>query len=161
LSNFAGKVAFVTGAGGGMGFQIASDLINAGASVLMFDIKPEPEDIPGSPEQSLYVQADLTDEPVVVAAVEKAVELFGGVDLLANVAGALWFDRDKTALEIDLDVWDQVMAVAVVPWCIFRRRNVCAVIRRPRTPTRPPRPVWWRFPSRLQFNWQAKTFAPT
>jgi 3-oxoacyl-[acyl-carrier protein] reductase len=47
----------------------------------------------------------------VSAAVEKAVELFGGIDLLANVAGALWFDRDKTALEIDLDVWDQVMAI--------------------------------------------------
>lgn len=111
MSNFAGKVAFVTGAGGGMGFQIASDLINAGASVLMFDIKPGPEDIPGSSAQSHYVQADLTDEPAVTAAVEKALELFGGIDLLANVAGALWFDRDKTALEIDLDVWDQVMAI--------------------------------------------------
>jgi NAD(P)-dependent dehydrogenase (short-subunit alcohol dehydrogenase family) len=108
---FAGKVAFVTGAGGGMGFQIASDLINAGASVLMFDIKPKPENIPDSSAQSLYVQADLTDEPVVAAAVEKAAELFGGIDLLANVAGALWFERDKTALEIDLDVWDQVMAI--------------------------------------------------
>ena len=111
MSNFSGKVAFVTGAGGGMGFQIASDLINAGASVLMLDIKPEPEDIPGNSAQSYYVQADLTDEPAVAAAVEKAVELFGGIDLLANVAGALWFERDKTALEIDLVVWDQVMAI--------------------------------------------------
>lgn len=111
MSNFSGKVAFVTGAGGGMGFQIASDLINAGASVLMFDIKPEPEDIPGNSAQSHYVRADLTDEPAVAAAVEKAVELFGGIDLLANVAGALWFDRDRSALEIDLEVWDQVMAI--------------------------------------------------
>ena len=111
MLNFADKVAFVTGAGGGMGFRIASDLINAGASVLMFDIKPMPEGIPGSSEKSFYVQADLTDESAVAASVEKAVELFGGIDYLANVAGALWFDRDKSALEIDLGVWDQVMAI--------------------------------------------------
>jgi len=111
MQDFAEKVAFVTGAGGGMGFRIASDLINSGARVLMFDIKPRPEEIPGSSEQSLYVQADLTDEPAVAATVEKAVNLFGGIDYLANVAGALWFDRDKSALEIDMDVWDQVMAI--------------------------------------------------
>jgi NAD(P)-dependent dehydrogenase (short-subunit alcohol dehydrogenase family) len=111
MQNFAGKVAFVTGAGGGMGFRIASDLINAGARVLMFDIKPRPREMPGSSEQSLYIQADLTDEPAVAVAVIKAVNLFGGIDYLANVAGALWFDRDKSALEMDLDVWDQVMAI--------------------------------------------------
>ena len=129
MSNFEGKVAFVTGAGGGMGYQIASDLINAGASVLMFDIKPEPGNIPGSPEQSHYLQADLTDEPAVVAAVAKAVELFGGIDLLANVAGALWFDRDKTALEIDLDVWDQVMAINLKSM-VHTTRHVVPQMRR-------------------------------
>jgi len=111
MLDFAEKVAFVTGAGGGMGFRIASDLINAGARVLMFDIKPRPEKIPGNPEQSLYHQADLTDESAVAASVEKAVDLFGGIDYLANVAGALWFGRDKSALEMDMAVWDQVMAV--------------------------------------------------
>ena len=111
MQDFSEKVAFVTGAGGGMGYRIASDLINAGARVLMFDIKPRPDEIPGNPEQSLYVQADLTDEPAVASAVDKAMVLFGGIDYLANVAGALWFDRDKSALEMDLDVWDQVMAI--------------------------------------------------
>jgi len=77
----------------------------------MFDIKPRPDEIPGSAEQSLYVQADLTDEPAVAAAVEEAADSFGGIDYLASVAGALWFDRDKSALEMDLDVWDQVMAI--------------------------------------------------
>jgi 3-oxoacyl-[acyl-carrier protein] reductase len=111
MSNFADKIALVTGAGGGMGLQIASDLIHAGASVLMLDIKSRPEAIPGNPDQSLYEQVDLTDAVSVVTAVEKAAKIFGGFDYLANVAGALWFDRDKSALEIDLDIWDQVMAI--------------------------------------------------
>ena len=109
--SFRGKVAFVTGAGGGMGLRIACDLIDGGARVLMIDIKPQPEEIAGAADQSIYVQADLTDESAVAAAVKKAIESFGGIDCLANVAGALWFGRDKSALEMDLDVWDQVLAV--------------------------------------------------
>ena len=111
MQEFSGKTAFVTGAGGGMGYRIACDLIEQGANVLMLDIKPEPDSIPGSPEQSLYIQEDLTDSKAVSAAVDAAVGRFGGIDCLANVAGALWFDRDASALEIDLDVWDEVMAV--------------------------------------------------
>lgn len=111
MSGFSRKVAFVTGAGGGMGYQIAADLIKAGASVLMFDIKAKPADIPGAADQSIYIQGDLTDDNAVADAVVQAIDTFGGIDLLANVAGALWFDRDRTALDIDLDVWDQVMAI--------------------------------------------------
>ena len=129
MLDFAGKAAFVTGAGGGMGFRIASDLINAGARVLMFDIKPKPDETPGSAEQSLYVQADLTDEPAVAAAVEEAVSLFGGIDYLANVAGALWFDRDKSALEMDLDVWDQVMTINLKSM-VHTARNIVPHMRK-------------------------------
>lgn len=124
MSNFAGKIAFVTGAGGGMGLQIASDLIDAGAKVLMLDIKPRPDNIPGDPEQSCYLQADLGDHTAVADAVDVAVDRFGGVDYLANVAGALWFGRDQSALDIDLDVWDQVMNVNLKSMVHTARRVV-------------------------------------
>ncbi len=111
MQEFKDKVAFVTGAGGGMGYRITCDLIEAGAKLLMFDLKPRPEGIPGAPEQSLYVQGDLTDESAVASAFAAADKAFGGIDCLANVAGALWFGRDMSGLEMDLDVWDQVMSI--------------------------------------------------
>lgn len=111
MDGFNGKSAVVTGAGGGMGYRIACDLIEGGACVLMLDIKPRPETIPGKPQQTIYLEVDLTDEAAVAEAVGKAGRDFGGIDYLANVAGALWFGRDCSALEIDPDIWDRVMAV--------------------------------------------------
>jgi len=90
MQKFADKVAFVTGTGGGMGLQIASDLIITGARVLMFDIKPRSEKIHGDSSQSIYIQADLTGEPAVVSAVEKAVESFGGSDYRSNTIRKSW-----------------------------------------------------------------------
>ena len=111
MQEFDQKVAFVTGAGGGMGYRVACDLLAAGAKVLMFDLKPQPETIPRDSDQSIYVQGDLTDEAEVATACARAIDAFGGIDCLANVAGALWFGRDRSALEMELDVWDQVMAI--------------------------------------------------
>ncbi len=106
-----GKVAFVTGAGGGMGFKISQDLIAEGANVLMFDIKPKPEGAAAFGDQCRYVQGDLTDDNAVETAAALAAAEFGGIDYLANVAGALWFGKDESALDIDLDIWEQVMAI--------------------------------------------------
>ena len=134
--SFKDKVAFVTGAGGGMGFKITQDLVSDGANVLMFDIKPKPEAAAAFWNQCRYVQGDLTDDGAVAAAVQLAVSEFGGIDYLANVAGALWFGKDQSALDIDLDVWEQVMAINlksmvhtsrhVVPH--MRKRNAGAMV---------------------------------
>ena len=134
--SFEGKVAFVTGAGGGMGFKIANDLIDDGANVLMFDIKPKPEEASKFGNQCRYVQGDLADDSAVAEAVELAITEYGGIDYLANVAGALWFGRDESALDIDLNVWEQVMAINlksmvhtvrhVVPH--MRKRNSAAMV---------------------------------
>ena len=109
--SFVNKVAFVTGAGGGIGYQISCDLVYEGARVVMFDIKPQPEKMPGTADTVIYVQGDLTIDGDVSSAAQRAADTLGDIDYLANVAGALWFDRDKSALEMDLEVWDQVMNI--------------------------------------------------
>lgn len=129
--SFEGKVAFVTGAGGGMGFKIAQDLISEGVKVLMFDIKPEPDRALNSGGRYRYVQGDLTDDQAVAEAVEIAVTEFGGIDYLANVAGALLFGKDVSALDIDLDIWEQVMAINLKSMIHTSRHVVPQMRKRP------------------------------
>lgn len=106
---FDGKVALVTGAGGGMGLAIARDLIAEGARVAAIDLKPPPDGL--ADERLLYHQGDVSDPAEVAAVVEGAVARWGRLDLLANVAGVLWFDRDRSLLDIELAVWERVIAI--------------------------------------------------
>jgi NAD(P)-dependent dehydrogenase (short-subunit alcohol dehydrogenase family) len=108
---FQNKVVFLTGSGGGIGLAIAQALIRQNASVAMIDVKPQPDNIPEGPGQFLYLECDLTNEEMVKAAVGATIEHFGAIHHLVNVAGVLWFDKDKSGLEIDLSVWDQVFDI--------------------------------------------------
>ncbi|MDH3466703.1 MAG: SDR family oxidoreductase [Gammaproteobacteria bacterium] len=107
---FSDKVAVVAGAGGGIGLNVARDLIAAGACVLLADMKPVPDDIAAGPGRHNYRQGDLTDDSFVRDVVGAAVKEFGRLDYLVNTAGVLWFDRDKSLVDIDLDVWDEVIS---------------------------------------------------
>ncbi|MBB3236697.1 SDR family NAD(P)-dependent oxidoreductase [Phyllobacterium endophyticum] len=108
--DFSEKVAVVTGAGGGMGLAISKQMLQAGGSVLMIDVKERPAEIREG-ERVIYAQGDLTDAGFVENAVADAAERFGRIDYLANVAGVLWFGKDMSLLDMDLDVWDQVFKI--------------------------------------------------
>ena len=107
-ADFSGRNAFVTGAGGGMGLQIARDLLAAGAAATLFDVKPQPNDLPAG---TRYVQADLRDADAVARALAECHEAAGRLDYLVNAAGVLWFGRDRSLVDIDLGVWDDVLAI--------------------------------------------------
>ena len=107
-ADFSGRNAFVTGAGGGMGLQIARDLIDAGAQATLFDVKPAPGDLPAG---ARYVRADLRSEEAVARALAASFEDAGRLDYLVNAAGVLWLDRDRSLVDIDLGVWDDVFAI--------------------------------------------------
>lgn len=108
--DFSNKAAVVTGAGGGMGLAISREILAAGGSVLMIDVKPRPADIAGG-ARALYAQGDLTDAAFVDRAIVEAAAKFGRIDYLANVAGVLWFGKDASLLDMDLAVWDQVFDI--------------------------------------------------
>ena len=107
-ADFSDRNAFVTGAGGGMGLQIARNLIGTGAQATLFDVKPAPDDLP---TDARYVQADLRSATDVAQAIADCCEAAGRLDYLVNAAGVLLLGRDRSLVDIDLDVWDDVLAI--------------------------------------------------
>ena len=122
--SFAGKIAVVAGAGGGMGLNIANDLIAAGAHVTLLDLKPRPETLADGPGSATYHQGEATDEAFVEGVIGAAVEAHGGLDYLVNTTGVLWFDRDKSVVDMDMDVFDQVMAINLKSHALTARHAI-------------------------------------
>lgn len=87
-----GRVAFVTGAGRGIGQEICTTLAAEGVRIAVNDLFQERADetaeiIRKSGGQAIGVAADVTDYDAVSAAVARAVAEFGAVDMLVNNAG--------------------------------------------------------------------------
>lgn len=101
----------VAGAGSGMGLEVACQLIQRGVNVCLADIKPQPAGIADGPGKSIYLQADLSVADAVQDAVNRAHQTLGSIDYLINTLGVLWLDKDKSAIDIDIEVWDQVMNI--------------------------------------------------
>lgn len=112
---FAGKVAVVTGVAGGMGRAIATALVGAGADVVGLDtaqsLPLDGLDARQSCGELTAHQGSVDDWEFVSNAVAETKARFGRIDYLVNAAGVLWFDRDVSAIDMDLDVWDQVMSI--------------------------------------------------
>ena len=83
------KVWFVTGAGRGMGVDIAKAALAAGNAVVATGRRPEAVEraLGGAQEDLLVVKLDVTSPADAQAAVQVAVERFGRIDVLVNNAG--------------------------------------------------------------------------
>jgi 3-oxoacyl-[acyl-carrier protein] reductase len=108
-----GRVAIVTGGGGGLGEGICGSLATAGAAVAAVDVAREEaervaERVSSGGARCIAVEADVSDKGCVEAMVENVVGEFGGVDILVNNA-AIYPLRPWT--EIEEEEWDRVLAV--------------------------------------------------
>jgi NAD(P)-dependent dehydrogenase (short-subunit alcohol dehydrogenase family) len=106
-------VAFVTGAGGGLGEGICTSLAAAGARVVCADVvtgraEQIARQVTDAGGQALPLHADVADRESVDAAVRRSVAEFGGIDVLVNNA-AVYPRRAWT--EITEEEWDRVLAV--------------------------------------------------
>ena len=107
------KIAFVTGAGSGIGEHIARLFAQQGAHVILADIRldaaeqvaGEIRDAGGSARTQ---QLDVAEESHVKAAIEQAVATEGRLDILVNNAG---ISHVGNILETSLQDWEQVMSV--------------------------------------------------
>lgn len=106
---FHGRNAIVTGAGGGMGLRVAADLLAAGATVTAIDLKSRPAELDQG--ACAYERLDVTDHDAVQAVVHQARQRHGRLDYIVNAAGVGWFDRDRSLVDTDLDVWERVLDI--------------------------------------------------
>lgn len=115
----AGRVAILTGAGGGLGAEAARVLAAHGAHVAIVDIDGEAAqrlaaEIEGQGAQALAVRCDVSLEAEVRNMVELVVGRFGRVDILHNNAAVLSVEqrqRDRDVINMDVEAWDRAMAV--------------------------------------------------
>jgi NAD(P)-dependent dehydrogenase (short-subunit alcohol dehydrogenase family) len=105
-----GKVAVVTGAGGGIGRAMAVRFAGEGAAVVAVDLRVEAGEAVAREVGGLFVPADVTDAEAVQAMYAAAVAEYGGIDVCCNNAGISPTD-DDSILETELDVWRRVQEV--------------------------------------------------
>jgi SDR family mycofactocin-dependent oxidoreductase len=136
MGEFAGKVAFITGAAHGQGRATALALAGEGARIAAFDVA-RPLSYPGygmgSPDElqslasacrnlqtdCLTFAGDVRDDAAVTAAVNTTVERFGRIDLLFNNAGICAYGL---AHELTEEAWDTMLDINLKgAWLVARR----------------------------------------
>ena len=105
-----GKAAIITGAGGGICRAISITFAQAGARVACVDINPRnaEETARLAGQGAIAIGCDVSSESDTKAAVERAAQAFGRLDILLN--GAAMSDPTATVLDLDLAAWNRIFA---------------------------------------------------
>jgi NAD(P)-dependent dehydrogenase (short-subunit alcohol dehydrogenase family) len=109
----AGRVAIITGAGGGLGAAHARVLAAEGASVVVNDINAEAaqavvDEITASGGKAVINSSDITNYDDSINAVKQAIDSFGDLHVVVNNAG---INRDRMFASMTEAEWDAIMAV--------------------------------------------------
>ena len=114
MSEFAGRVAFITGGASGLGRAAAQQLSAAGASVVVADVQHDAarvlaEELSANGTPSIHSPCDVRDDRAIETAVSATLERFGKLDIAINAAG-IGGPEVRTA-EYDPEEWDRVIDI--------------------------------------------------
>ncbi len=130
-----GKVALVTGAARGIGFETARQMQMRGASVAVLDLDPQQarDAAERIGTRTIGIGADVTDQGAMMAAVAEVVETFGGLDCAVANAGIAQKEI-STVYAMSGEEWERVVEVdllgvfrtvrAVMPQIVERRGHI-------------------------------------
>ena len=110
-----GKVTLITGASSGLGRVAAELFAGHGAQVVVADLADGDDvvtAIDAAGGDAAYVSCDVTDPASVEAAVQYAVETFGGLHVVYNNAGVMLSD-DHDAVTTSVETYERTMAINV------------------------------------------------
>ncbi len=116
LDGIEGKVAIVTGAGGGIGEGYAKGLATHGARVVIAEIQKEngervAQEIRDAGGEVLYVHVDVGSEPSTLGMAEQVVDAWGGIDFLVNNAAIFGDMQMNSFLKVDWSYYERFMGV--------------------------------------------------
>jgi NAD(P)-dependent dehydrogenase (short-subunit alcohol dehydrogenase family) len=135
MTRLRGKVAVVTGAGSGQGRAVALAYAAEGACVVACDIDGDAaaetaRRCRAQGAGAAFVQGDVSDPEHASAAVGRAAEEHGRLDVLYNNAGINPGDRgDGGVVDLDLAIWDEVLAVDLTGVMLMSRAAIPAMRR--------------------------------
>jgi 3-oxoacyl-[acyl-carrier protein] reductase len=114
MNRFEGKAAIVTGASRGIGREIALNLANEGAKVVVnySGSKGKADEvvalIKNAGGEAFAVQADVSNPDSVKNMIDETIATFGSIDILVNNAG---ITRDNLLMRMKEDEWDDVINI--------------------------------------------------
>ncbi len=123
MGTLDGKVALVSGAGRGIGREIALKLASEGAAVVVNDLDDEPAaatvaDVVAAGGRAVPCTGSVTAEGFAERFVQTAVDAFGGLDIIVNNAGYTW---DTVIQKMTDSQWDAMIDVHLkAPFRILR-----------------------------------------
>jgi NAD(P)-dependent dehydrogenase (short-subunit alcohol dehydrogenase family) len=126
------RICVITGAGGGIGAEIARQLVESGARVALLDrseasLEAALEGMQGHDDRAMGIACDVTDAQSVQEAADRVQAAWGPAALLVNNAAALYADA---LMDIALDKWNQLLAVNLTGYLlcsqVFGRHMIAA-----------------------------------
>lgn len=113
MAKFDGKVVLVTGAGHGIGKQIALQFAQQGANTVIVDYNAETgqktaDEFTKKYQKSLFVQADVSSGEAMLNVRERVFEEFGKIDTLVLNAGVAF--KNKVA-DITMEEWNKTLSI--------------------------------------------------